>query len=373
MMHQLIILASLLLSVVAADCSVQELSEMQVNYNNCSVAGMEETDPCTMLELVINECGEHWTQCHSASEVRRMRDLHIMTLVSRSEEDSVYEECEVVREVRESGRSVSVNDDVVDLCDQDQLSQAQTMFQNCSHATSSSVYSLYHSYDELEDINMISDQICQALNTIDSRCSQHLKNCYDEADLQRTKDNHLDQLKQYLVGLFAEKVNMTVVNNCDDLQDFYDYGYDVSEEEDNISTTETLTLTEIILSTVTERVLSGADNTEEDSEQHDNHSEVEVERFLEEWVKTDEVISEVAEISSESEEARDSVAGSEEDAAAEYVNNATNAVNNDLEVNIAEDIITGELERRTRNSSSSALIGNNYTTYLITTLVLFIM
>ena len=44
-----------------------------------------------MLNTVIGECGDIWLRCHQEAEVRRMRDVHLNTIIKRREG---LEECE---------------------------------------------------------------------------------------------------------------------------------------------------------------------------------------------------------------------------------------------------------------------------------------
>ena len=106
-----IVFVSIIIPIIIVSCescSVSEMALMQETYNTCSLAGLEVTEPCLMLETVIGECGQIWTRCHEAMEVRRMRDLHLDTILMRREDNSEYEECDVLREFRESGRNISV-------------------------------------------------------------------------------------------------------------------------------------------------------------------------------------------------------------------------------------------------------------------------
>ena len=55
---------------------------------------------CELVRAVVEECGKLWLRCHTAREVRRMRDLHIEALIRQYGGPGVMETCPVVREYR---------------------------------------------------------------------------------------------------------------------------------------------------------------------------------------------------------------------------------------------------------------------------------
>ena len=276
------ILVTVLVSLSVASCekcSVAEISVMQEEYNNCTLAGLEEEETCLMLNTVIGECGDIWVRCHEEAEVRRMRDLHLDTIIRR-EGQGELEECDLVREFRESGRNTS--EETVEKCPQGDIARAQQMLLNCSHATSRSLHDNFH---ELEDGVMIAERLCQSLTVIANECVGHLQDCYRAEDLLMTRTRHLDQMREYLLRMFIGKVNESHLNECDvnDVNKTYEYDYGSYEDDDaandqqiNFQTTVTQSpitadvkttriisgVGDFILSTVTERILSELDKSE---------------------------------------------------------------------------------------------------------------
>ena len=275
-----IVLVSIIIPIIIVSCescSVSEMAAMQETYNTCSLAGLEVTEPCLMLETVIGECGQIWTRCHEAMEVRRMRDLHLDTILRRREDNSEYEECDVLREFRESGRNISV--ELTEKCPQHEIAQAQQLFQNCSHETSRSLHNNFH---ELEDSVMIAESLCEALTVIANECVSYLQVCYRADDLMMTRTSHLDQMTGYLLRMFSGKVNESHLIDCDvnDVNKTYHYDYGSYEDDDatndqqiNVQTTETQApnaadvrttridagVGDFVLSAVTERVLESGE------------------------------------------------------------------------------------------------------------------
>ena len=101
----------ILLAVVNAaageqECSVEEIKNMQGDFRNCSRRNTEEhfnsemVDTCGLVESVVVNCGEIWNRCHTSKEVRRMRDLHIESLVRQYGELGELDDCELVKEYR---------------------------------------------------------------------------------------------------------------------------------------------------------------------------------------------------------------------------------------------------------------------------------
>ena len=77
-----------------------------VYFRNCSRKNTEEhfnsemVDTCGLVESVVVNCGEIWNRCHTSKEVRRMRDLHIESLVRQYGELGELDDCELVKEYR---------------------------------------------------------------------------------------------------------------------------------------------------------------------------------------------------------------------------------------------------------------------------------
>ena len=249
------------------DCSVLQLRTMQIDHDNCTVAAMEVEDPCDMLEAVIDMCGDIWTRCHNDAEIQRMRDLHLNTFLSRNEDRSMFGNCSIVKEYQTSDRKYHTESHV-EKCNNTEMERSQQLFQNCSHTTSSNVYQLYHHFHELEDSLMIRDSLCSALINIGNNCVAHLSHCLGTNDLLETRANHVDQMKMFLLRIFQSKVSSTALDNCDvdnATINYYDYNYEDEDTTETVTTTtrveNVLNVGDIILSTVTERILTEVDKS----------------------------------------------------------------------------------------------------------------
>ena len=69
-------------------------------------------------------------------------------------------------------------------------------FQQCSHSVSSSVY---QTVQEMRDPAEITLNLCRALETIATKCTMKLKDCFNNEDLRRTRDQRLLEIKAYFL------------------------------------------------------------------------------------------------------------------------------------------------------------------------------
>ena len=366
--HILVSIFISILSVATCErCSLAEMQVMQEEYNNCSLAGLEVEEPCLMLNTVIGVCGDIWLRCHEEAEVRRMRDLHLNTLIRRREGVEELEECDLVTELRESGRNTS--EVTREKCPSADIGLAQTLLLNCSHSTSRSLHDNFH---ELEDGVMIAERICESLTVIANECVSHLQDCYRVEDLMMTRTRHLDQMREYLLRMFIGKVNESHLIDCDvnDVNKTYQYDYGSYEDDDatndqqiNFQTTVTLTPTtadvkttriisgvgDFVLSPVTERILSALDKSEAGGEQGETNSDLmEQERLPESERKPEEDSSGLSVARRETGARRENVAKIETpgdtaslDAASEHIEDVTEDIDQviqELEVNKQEKV-----------------------------------
>merc|ERR1719233_2103059 len=165
---------------------------------------------CGLVESVVVNCGEIWNRCHTSKEVRRMRDLHIESLVRQYGELGELDDCELVKEYRQSGRTLT--DTVEDLaCNDDKALEIQTKFQTCSHSTATSVY---QTIQDITSVKIISHKLCKALTTIGTVCIKHLYQCFAEDDVKQMRKSHLEEMKTFLLRISEEKVTKNVFENC---------------------------------------------------------------------------------------------------------------------------------------------------------------
>ena len=71
-----------------------------------------------------------WIDCYNEEMMRRMKDLHLENLIARNSESVVdIEECDTVRHYRSRQRV----EEEEERCTNEEISQSQKQFQNCSH------------------------------------------------------------------------------------------------------------------------------------------------------------------------------------------------------------------------------------------------
>merc|ERR1719320_824109 len=180
-------------------------------------------DTCELVKSVVENCGEIWNRCYSSKEVRRMRDLHIEALVRQYKE---LDDCELVKEYRHSGRTVT--DPIEEVtCSDEKTREIQTMFQTCSHSTATSVY---QTIQEITSVKIISHKLCKALTTIGTVCIKHLYECFAEDDVK--------QMKRFLQRIVQGKLPGSALDNCkavmieEDSVDTIVYSYDDDDDDD---------------------------------------------------------------------------------------------------------------------------------------------
>merc|ERR1719233_2791447 len=166
---------------------------------------------CGLVESVVVNCGEIWNRCHTSKEVRRMRDLHIESLVRQYGEQGELDDCELVKEYRQSGRTLT--DPVEDVtCSDDKALEVQTKFQTCSHSTATSVY---QTIQDITGVKNISHKLCKALTTIGTVCIKHLYQCFAEDDVKQMRKSHLEEMKRFLQRIVQGKVPGSALDNCE--------------------------------------------------------------------------------------------------------------------------------------------------------------
>jgi len=242
-MEKWLIVIMMLVGRGRGDCTDLEHHQMQKRFTDCSTRYRDEhfettevvsTDidlqgaTCLLFSQVVDRCGEIWKKCNDDEEIRRMKDFNIEALVDQYSdvgEGVNVEHCAVVREYRNSGREsyAYIYDDHVeqeesDGCNGEKTREVQMSFQQCSHSTSSSVY---QTVQDMRDPSDISYHLCKALNTIGTNCIKLLKECYNNEDMVRTREQHLLEMKKYFlkIPLVVEaKVKTESLDNCQALK-----------------------------------------------------------------------------------------------------------------------------------------------------------
>merc|ERR1719206_1646868 len=139
-----------------------------------------------------------------------MSDLHIEAMIRQYTSDNQLNDCELVREYRQSG--CTVTDPIEEVtCSDEKTREIQAMFQTCSHSTATSVY---QTIQDITSVKIISHKLCQALTTIGTVCIKHLYQCFAEEDVKQMRKSHLEEMKTFLLRISEDKVAENVFENC---------------------------------------------------------------------------------------------------------------------------------------------------------------
>jgi len=206
---------------------------------------------------VVETCGDQWRECHGDGEVRQMRDIHIEALARQYGGNEDLGDCQVVRELRESGRSTADQGDDVQ-CSDSRTTEIQKQFQNCSHEISTAVYE--ESLDMFSP-SKITYKLCKALSDIGSICVNHLKQCFATEDVKQMRKSSLEEMKEFLIRIVDGKVTSDSLNACKALDqvNYEDQGEEedspelitAQQEEKTTAPSETVTMTPEITTTTT--------------------------------------------------------------------------------------------------------------------------
>merc|ERR1719483_117641 len=170
---------------------------------------------CRLVENIVETCGEEWRQCHGQEDVRRMKDMHVESLLSKNRGAVVdIEQCNTVKQFR--SRQIIYHDEP-EGCTDEKFVKSQTEFQTCTHSITSSVNDDIQSLNRLKSISSI---LCEAISSVSSDCVEHLKKCLDAEDVIIMSENHIEQLKVYFVKLAGDKVDTDFsLDNCQDVSE----------------------------------------------------------------------------------------------------------------------------------------------------------
>jgi len=315
-------------------CSRVQTRAMQQTFTDCSrnISETQHSDQaagweCELVRAVVEECGKLWLRCHTAREVRRMRDLHIEALIRQYGGPGVMETCPVVREYRESGRS---QDDPVEevLCSDERTVEIQTEFQTCSHSTSTAVYQAIHS---LSSAKLVANKLCKALTTIGTVCIKKLSECFAVEDLLQMRKSHLEEMKNFLLRISSEKVSDDALDNCKVMEYTEEsFSEEIATEQESSGTEEATTAS--VTSSVTS-VTPGVTTSEVGgkgyrsaeftmSESVENGTETVIYKYLQNetaLVGEEETAAEMKEVEEEEEEKEEEDAADESDDAVDHV------------------------------------------------------
>jgi len=207
------------------DCSDSEIQELQAEYNKCAVQ-MEyqfeernddsedntddESGGCTLVSRTVQDCGKAWKKCYSLEEVQRMQDMQIESLLAQHR-SLPLSQCSLVEEYLQSGRREENMVEEDSLCTDMKTVRGQQLFQTCSHTQSTAAYNLILNTEEQEKVRSI---LCSTLDSIAKDCPKELQECFSAEDLHRTTENHLKEMKKFLLSFAEGKIDEDELVGC---------------------------------------------------------------------------------------------------------------------------------------------------------------
>ena len=108
---RVVILHLFTLNTVMATCTLEDQRRVQARFSNCTseykaeysrVVGSNKEEveklTCQLVEDIVEVCGDEWRECHDEEDVRRMKDMHVESLLNKNRRARVdIELCQVVR------------------------------------------------------------------------------------------------------------------------------------------------------------------------------------------------------------------------------------------------------------------------------------
>eukprot|EP00092_Neocalanus_flemingeri_P016147 GFUD01017475.1.p1 GENE.GFUD01017475.1~~GFUD01017475.1.p1 ORF type:complete len:329 (+),score=106.05 GFUD01017475.1:331-1317(+) len=204
-------------------CKMEDQKKMQERFSNCTAKYKTEYNmavtleddevqrvTCMLVENIVETCGEEWRLCHDQEDVRRMKDMHVESLLRKNRGAVVdIEQCDTVKQFR--SRQIDY-EEYTESCSDEEFVQFQADFQSCTHSITTSVNDDIQSLNSLKSISSF---LCQAISSISSDCVKHLEKCLDAEDVVIMSENHIEQLKLYFVKLADDKVDDDFnLDNC---------------------------------------------------------------------------------------------------------------------------------------------------------------
>jgi len=242
---------------------------------------------CQMLSDTV-ECGSVWKDCHTAAEVRSIKDSHIAARInqfagasSSSGSDggggsSVdIHQCQVVKEYVESGRAEEVQHTTEGSCTNREVTLVQGAFQSCSHNLSTVAWDkikdlqdsrrlaaleamgadgdgetndILEEEERLDAAGLVGDDelrpmLCSTLMDIGNKCVLSITKCFSREDINLMRDQHMQTMASYYSSLY-DNIDLsscpaltafsvdTSSSSGDDYDDYEPEYYDYGDEED---------------------------------------------------------------------------------------------------------------------------------------------
>merc|ERR1711915_549501 len=129
---------------------------MQEKWRKCSSKVTEEyyCDECNLATSIVEDCGKIWSICYNKEEMKRMKKFHLKALISQYGRQGELEECQIVKEYRNSTQLDDYAEPPVS-CSEGKTENAQKEFQECSHSAVTSFYENMENISENKGITII--------------------------------------------------------------------------------------------------------------------------------------------------------------------------------------------------------------------------
>ena len=114
MLYSMFIVTIFFVTTSSATCGLEDQKKMQEMFSNCTqkykteynmavAVKKEEVQrvTCRLVENIVETCGDEWRQCHGEEDVRRMKDMHVESLLHKNRGAVVdIEQCHTVKQFR---------------------------------------------------------------------------------------------------------------------------------------------------------------------------------------------------------------------------------------------------------------------------------
>merc|ERR1719290_46981 len=173
-----------------------------------------QSETCSLFHAIITGCGEFLTKCHTEEEVREMRDKYIIVLVGQYDQQEGFDanQCDVVREYRDSDRAKMETADEHGDCNDRKQTRVRTDVQTCNRKYTTEAH---EKLQDVSDANVIRFTLCQAYTFIATTCSDQLKECATSEDFVYQRNSNLGSMKKFLLTLAENAgVDKDVLDNC---------------------------------------------------------------------------------------------------------------------------------------------------------------
>jgi len=225
-------------------CSTEFTNRHHTNIGSAVTAEEHQKYTCKLLEDTV-KCDELLSRCHSAEEVKRMKDAHIAARINQYDDnkDGInIRECRLAKDYIESGVGDEVDSTTAGGCTHMQANKAQTEFQECSHQLTQKVWDELQVIEdkkveekgiqERETNDVLEEEakqdeitlepsetkpvLCKALREIGDKCTDVISRCFSTDDVQQMRYNHVQQMSKYYASIYTN----VDLSSCPALRDF---------------------------------------------------------------------------------------------------------------------------------------------------------